>query len=172
MSATCPTSTAAGPVRSGGWVAPRRSRRVRPRRRIVRDVFTLNLIPLLDVVFNVLLFLIVVTRFSRAEGLLPAKLPAKGAAPATAFEVPRTPVRVYVSKTAAGPVVRLEKNDADPVPAADLAARFRELIGRPGYDSRTPLYLISEDAVSWDDVVNVYNAALSASFQKIYFIRP
>jgi len=159
----------AGPV-----VAPRRARRRRQRRHIVREVLALNLTPMLDCVFNVLLFLIVVTRFATPEGTLPAKLPAKGAAVARAegFEVPREPVRLYLSADPAraeGCLVRIDDKTSVAVPRAELIGRLRSLLQQPGYDSRTPVYLLADDRVRWDDVVNAYNAALAASFQRIFF---
>lgn len=129
---------------------------------------------MLDCVFNVLLFLIVVTRFSTPEGTLPAKLPAKGAAAAqaTGFEVPREPVRLYLSGDPAdtkGCLVRIDDKSSAPVARAELVRRLGGLLQQPGYDSRTPVYLLADDNVSWDHVVNAYNAALSASFQRIFF---
>lgn len=160
----------------GPLVAPRRTRRKgRERRHIVREVLTMNLTPMLDCVFNVLLFLIVVTRFSTPEGTLPARLPAKGALAAQAaagFEVPREPVRLYLSADPADAQacrVRIDDKTSAPVPRAELVRRLEGLLRQPGYDSRTPVYLLADDGVSWDHVVNAYNAALSASFQRIFF---
>ncbi len=160
-------------------VAPRPAdgrRRRRVRRSIVRDVLVLNLTPMLDVIFNVLLFLIVVTRFSAPEGILPARLPARGAsAGPLAFEVPREPVRLYLSADPAGGqecLVRIDDRSSAPVPRAEMASRLAGLLREPGYDSRTPVYLLADDGVSWDHVVNAYNAALSASFQRIFFAGP
>lgn len=163
------------PLSAGPLVAPRRAGACaprRPRRSLVRDVLVLNLTPMLDVIFNVLLFLIVVTRFSAPEGILPAKLPAKAAAgaPDVAYEVPRSPIRLFLSPDSAGGcVVRLDDRAAPPVPRSELASRLAAFLDRPGYDSRTPVYLWAADDVRWDDVVNAYNAALAASLPRIFF---
>jgi len=153
-------------------IAPRRRRTRRPRRHVLRDVLVLNLTPMLDVIFNVLLFLIVVTRFSTPEGYLPARLPARSAA-APGFDVPRVPVRVYVTGDAVGGscAVRINDRNAPPVAPEALIAQLAGLLKQPGFDERTPVYLSADDGVKWDDVVNVYNAALAASYQRIFFVR-
>lgn len=165
--------TAGTPVRA--VMAPRRWSH-RRRRRPQENVFILNLVPLLDCVFMLLLFLIVATRFTTPEGFLPAKLPAAMAAAAVSeLEVPRTPVRLYLAADparAGACLVRIDDKEAAPVAAGELVARLSELFAQPGYGERTPVYLTTADEVSWDHVVNVYNAALTASFQRIFFVRP
>ncbi len=56
-------------------------------------------------------------------------------------------------------------------PVGELAVtlqRIREEV--PGFDGRTPVHLVADDGVPWDVVVNAYNAALFARFEKIYFV--
>lgn len=168
----------AGGAIAGAVVAPRRAdgqhlARRRSRRTPAGRSLALNLTALLDCVFMLLLFLIVATRFARPEGLLPARMPGRAAA-GPGFEVPRTPVRLYLSADPArrgASVVRVEDAEGPIVPRAELIARLRAIHDRPGNDERTPVHLAIDGDVGWDDVVNAYNAALAASFERIYFAR-
>ena len=36
-------------------------------------------------------------------------------------------------------------------------------------DSRVPVYLLAGDEVAWDHVVNAYNAAMAAQYERIFF---
>jgi biopolymer transport protein ExbD len=148
----------------------------RPRRRDVkrraRNILILNLTPLLDCVFMLLLFLIVATRFTTPEGFLAANLPAQASA-SVGFDVPRTPIRLYIARAAApteSVSVRIDNPNGAIVLRDQVQAALLARLETPGYDQRTPVYIIAADNVTWDDVVNVYNAALAAKFDRIYFI--
>jgi len=133
---------------------------------------TLNLTPMIDVVFLLLFFFMTVSRFSALEGMLPAKLPAQAAAAPTA-EIPRTPLRVRLLADPADPGVcraTIDRFHETPI-TLDLLVpalrRIREM--GAGFDRDTPVHLLAADSVAWDHVVNAYNAALAAEFAKIYF---
>ena len=136
-------------------------------------VLTLNLTSMIDVVFLLLFFFLATSRFTRPEGTLPADLPTRGAA-ASAVEVPRTPIHVRLAVDPAGPQsyrLTVDRFHPSPLPAGELAGtlqKIREDV--PGFDGRTPVYLLADERIAWDHVVNAYNAALSAQFEKIYFV--
>src|SRR3989304_8023260 len=74
----------------------------RKRRGSLRATMSLNLTPMIDVVFNLLIFFVVGTRFAEVEGLLRSKLPA---APSESVQpaVPLMPIRVRLAKDPAQP---------------------------------------------------------------------
>ena len=126
---------------------------------------------MIDVVFNLLFFFLVVSRFAPPEGMLPAHLPARGVGPAA--EIPRTPIRVRFAADAGsadGCRVIIDRFNEDPMPIGRLAAALKTIReSRQGFDSRTPVHLLAGDNVAWDDVVNAYNAALAAEYERIFF---
>jgi biopolymer transport protein ExbD len=159
---------------AGRVVAARRRAKRRSRRAPRPNIFILNLTPLLDCVFMLLLFLIVATRFTTPEGFLTTALPGRSTAGADAFEVPRVPIRIYLSAEPGADAarIRLDTRTSEPITRTDLAPALSRYLRRPGVDKRTPVYLLAADDIPWDDVVNAYNAALAASFERIHFVEP
>jgi biopolymer transport protein ExbD len=135
-------------------------------------VLTLNLTSMIDVVFLLLFFFLATSHFTRPEGTLPADLPTRAAA-GPAVEVPRTPIYVRMSVGPAGPQacrLTVDRFHPSPLPAGELAGTLQKIRQEiPGFDGRTPVYLVADERVPWDYVVNAYNAALLAQFEKIYF---
>lgn len=166
MSAGSDQHAAAAPMRFSTRIALRRRRRQRAGWTMV-----LNLTPMIDIVFNLLFFFLVATRFGAIEGLLPAKLPAQTTAVPTA-EVPRIPIKIRIHPTPPGAaaLVSIDRFQETAIPIAELLARL-ETIRRdePGFDATAPVHLIADDDIEWGHVVNAFNAALAAGYEKIYF---
>lgn len=145
------------------------NRRRRARRR--SWTMSLNLTPMIDLVFLLLFFFLVVTRFGALEGMLAAQIPARtSAAPA---EIPRTPLRVRLVSDAANPgrcLATVDRFNESPIELAALADALAKIRNQDiGFDAQTPVHLLAGDDVAWDHVVNAYNAAMAARFEKIYF---
>jgi biopolymer transport protein ExbD len=172
------------PVECGTLVAtpPRRPTRpkalLRARKRSQRAAWSmsLNLTPMIDTVFNLLFFFMIVSRFGAIEGLLAAKLPARTegkAAVAAAMEIPRTPLRIKLmaDTVRGGPSrVTVEGFHDSPLAIAKLAGALQHIReAEPGFDAATPVYLMAQDGVAWDDVVNAYNAAVAARYERVFF---
>lgn len=149
-----------------------RVRMIRGRRR-GGWVMSLNLTPMIDTVFNLLFFFMIVSRFGAIEGLLPAPLPARtGAAQVAVAEIPRTPLRVRLQATSgASPCrVTIDRFGENGVELRGLAAALEQIrTSAPGFDADAPVYLLAGDDVAWDHVVNAYNAALTAQYRKVFF---
>lgn len=149
-------------------------RRLRRRHRApYRMSFAVNIAPMIDVSFLLLIFFLVTTRFERAEGLLASELPADSDAPAVGL--PLSPIVVRLSQTGPGfddVSIRIDKFTAVPANADELAAYLREIQRRPGFDKDTPVVIIAENDVRWDHVVNCWNAALRAGCTRIAFGEP
>jgi biopolymer transport protein ExbD len=145
----------------------------RYRRRRGSISIALNLTPMIDVVFLLLFFFLVASRFG-VEGMLPARLPARAAG--ASAEVPRTPLRVRFSLdrgAAEGFAVTIDHFHPAGLPIASLMSRLESIRSdQPGFDGETPVHLIAPDEVPWDGVVNAYNAALAAGYHKVFFVDP
>jgi len=175
-----PATAAPESARSPG-VPGRPRRRVgyrlaRRRRRKTPAVLSLNLTAMIDTVFNLLFFFMVASRFGAIEGLLPAQLPAKAAASASAAsvtEVPRTPIRIRLLADAASPgkcQAVIDGLEPTPMEMSALPAALTRIRTMEGFnDSRVPVYLLAGDEVAWDHVVNAYNAAMAAQYERIFF---
>ena len=143
----------------------------RYRRRKASWSATLNLTPMIDVVFLLLFFFLVVSRFG-AEGMLPARLPTVAAGVFT--DIPRTPLRVRFTDQpddAGQTQVSIDRFERGPLPIAALTGVLRVIREeQPGFDADTPVHLIAEDDASWQDIVNAYNASLGAGYRKVFFV--
>jgi biopolymer transport protein ExbD len=136
---------------------------------------SLNLTAMIDTVFNLLFFFMIASRFGAIEGLLSAPLPAKASAAAeSSAEIPRTPLRIHLLPDSGSPTrcrAVVEQLSDTPVEMAALPAtltRIRQTV--PGFDdAKVPVYLIAGDDVAWDHVVNAYNAAMVAHYERIFF---
>jgi biopolymer transport protein ExbD len=131
----------------------------------------LNLTPMIDVVFLLIFFFLTVSRFGAVEGMLPARLPARPSAGATA--VPRTPlyVRMVAPAEADGLCrVTIDRFQVTPILLAELPAKLSSIRREvPGFDRGTRVILVAGAEIPWDDVVNAYNAAIAAEYRKVLF---
>ncbi len=128
---------------------------------------------MIDTVFNLLFFFMIISRFGAIEGMLPAKLPTRGSPSAAAAALPpRTPIRIRLQTDANRPgecLVSIDHFGESGVAMAQLAGTLEEIRNQAGFDSNTPVYLFAGDTVAWGHVVNAYNAALAARYEKIFF---
>jgi len=134
---------------------------------------TLNLTPMIDVVFLLLFFFLAVTRFGTQEGTLPADLPAQ--AGQARVEVPRAPIRIRFQADTSNTescFVTIDTLHDTPMPISELLPELRRLRAEtPGFDDAgAPVHLYATEGVRWDHVVNAYNAGLAADYERIYFV--
>jgi len=131
---------------------------------------TVNLAPMIDMTFLLLIFFLVTTTFERAEGLLSARFPpTRGAA---AVDLPLTPIVIRLAKTGPGHEefsITIDYFDVLPANFEELSAALREIQQKPGFDTETPVVIVAGDDVPWDHVVGCWNAALRASCRKVAF---
>jgi len=140
-------------------------------RRRGRWSVTLNLTPMIDVVFLLLFFFLVSSRFSTREGMLPGQLQPRAASAAKAM--PFSPIQIHIKPSPGAPQecqVTIDKYHESPFPIAELAAELRR-IQQPenGVAASTPVHLLAGDEIDWDHVVSAYNAALAAGYERILF---
>jgi biopolymer transport protein ExbD len=153
------------------WNRRRRSRRI--------FSFSLNLTPMMDVMFNLLVFFIVTSSFTLPEGALEARLPKSvGVSASAAMAVPVVPIRIYLEAPTAGQVsvIRVSTSLKADAASLNLAKDFEDLyqlLGdlkkRPGIGEGTPVIIAAKPDVAWDQVVNAYNAAIRAKYKNVVF---
>ncbi len=132
---------------------------------------TPNIVPLVDVLFMMLLFFILGTRFRQAEGILPSTLPPAGVgiAQADAQVLPPIDIRVRLNRGAAGVTYEVSG-----VPGAleSPAALYDALRARKqGQEAgaEQAVFIKPGSDVPWQYVVEADNQALRAKFEKIGF---
>ncbi len=132
-----------------------------------------NLAPMIDVSFLLLIFFLVTTTFERAEGILSSKLPRDAGVPAVAL--PISPIVVRITQVGVGHEdfrIRIDHFDAEPDSAMELAGHLRQIQRQPGFDEQTPVLIVPDNAVRWDHVMGCWNAALRAGCKSVAFSEP
>jgi len=137
-----------------------------------RPPMTLNLAPMIDVTFLLLIFFSVTTTFKRAEGFFSARLPKDAGRPSVAL--PITPIIVRVQQY--GPNAADYRLTVDhflnaPATFDELSAFLTQVQSNPGFNAETPVVIAAEADVVWDHVVGCWNAALRAGCKNISFGR-
>ena len=148
--------------------APRRRRR--PHR---PTSIGINLAPMIDVTFLLLIFFLVTTTFERAEGILTSDLPDVSGA--QAVPLPISPIVVRLTQTGTGHdefAITIDGFDSAPRTTKDLSHFLREIQQQPGFDAQTPVVIVAQNDVRWDHVVACWNTALNANCERIAFGQP
>jgi len=140
---------------------------------------TLNLTPMMDVMFNLLIFFLVATSFNLPEGLLEAKLPrTTGISTAQTLSIPVIPVKIFLEPGDRGQetLIRVSsslRSDAASLTVVrnfeELNSLLRDMAGRPGMTTSTPIIIAAKPTTTWDQVVNAYNASLRAKYKNVVF---
>ncbi|MCA9250938.1 MAG: biopolymer transporter ExbD [Phycisphaerae bacterium] len=132
----------------------------------------LNLAPMIDVTFLLLIFFSVTTTFRKAEGFLAAKLPHDAGRPVVAMPISPIIVRIEPADVGIGGYqLRVDHFTNAPATAGELVGFLREIHAQPGFNEETPVVLAATPDVAWDHVVACWNAALRANCKNISFGR-
>ncbi|NLX05512.1 MAG: hypothetical protein GXY33_10240 [Phycisphaerae bacterium] len=151
-----------------------RDRRQSRRRSTIGAV---NLAPMMDIMFNLLIFFLVASSFKLPEALLAARVPRTTGLSAEAA-MPLVPVRIFLDAGEEGRPASIRLSTAMTADGGsqilvsdyrDLARRLADLRAQPGITDKTPVIIAARSATAWDHVVNTYNAALKAEFTRITF---
>jgi len=136
-----------------------------------------SLTPLMDVMFNLLIFFLVAASFKLPEGLLAARLPRSSGLGESAA-IPLVPIRILLepAERDARPIIRVSSTLRSDVTALRVLSGFDELYQhlaalrqQPGVTEQTPVILAVRKNTNWDQVVDAYNAALRAKYEQIVF---
>lgn len=146
----------------------------RGRRRLHRPTLIgINLAPMIDVTFLLLIFFLVTTTFERAEGILTSDLPDVSGA--QAVPLPLSPIVLRLTQTGPGHdeyAITIDGFDSAPKTTKDLSHFLREIQQQPGFDAQTPVVIVAQNEVRWDHIVACWNAALNANCERIAFGQP
>ncbi len=142
------------------------------------SVGAINLAPMMDVMFNLLIFFLVATSFQMPEGLLSARLPKTSGISDRQAIVPVVPIKIFL-ETAPGEknvLIRVSTSMSSDAASLIILEDFDQLYTllktlpkKPGITNQTPVIIASKDKVKWDTIVNAYNAAVRAKFKNIVF---
>jgi biopolymer transport protein ExbD len=144
----------------------------RLRRRLARrsrGLQGINVAPMIDMTFLLLIFFVVTTTFEKREGVLSSRMPEESA---VAAPLPIRPIVIRLSPAGVDSElsrILLEPSDQRPSNFRELHDLLIQLRQRPGFDAQTPVIVRAEAAVIWDHLVNAWNAAIRAGFQNIAF---
>jgi len=148
------------------------------RRRRRHFSFTLNMTPMMDVMFNLLIFFILTASFTTPEGLLEAKLPRSTGIATKALSVPVVPIKIFLEATGSDNTTLIRVSTSLHPDAASLTllqsydelfSLLEEMQTRPGITEKTPVIIAAKPSVSWNDVVNAYNTAIRARYREVVF---
>ncbi len=128
--------------------------------------------PMIDVTFQLLLFFILTFEFREAEGTIPGTLPAKGSIAQQVSETPPPdPITIKVFPSSKnGLPVRYELSGFGMAieSVAQLGALLKERRERIG-STEVPIVIFPNQDVPWGFVVEAFNQATKAKFEKIGF---
>ncbi len=128
------------------------------------------LTPMIDVVFQLLLFFLLACQFRQLEALIPANLPdIKG--PEISQPLKVMPIRVNVLATGPkgeGALFRIEETELQWSDASGLYGYLADLARRED-PTRVPVVIRPVGTVWWGHVVNAFNQALLAKYKQIAF---
>ena len=136
-----------------------------------------RLAPMIDLSFLLLIFFMTTTRFAPSEGLLTSGMPKYGGGVAGGPTAPLPLSPIIVRLSVSGPddadyVIRVDRFENPPTRLAGLPEFLRGIQQQPGFDADTPVVIVADDDVRWDHVVNCWNAAIRAGYEKIAFAEP
>lgn len=144
-------------------------RRIRARRS--GDSIHLNIIPLVDVVFLLMIFFVIAGSFEKWEGIFASRFP-KTQGGGVNVPLPLSPVTLRINPTGAGANEFSMAIDGVSEQTADfeiLANMLRDLQQNPAYSAETPVIIVSDPRVRWDHVVSAWNAAMRAGYKTVAF---
>lgn len=143
-------------------------RRVRAKR--TSENIHLNIVPLVDVTFLLMIFFVIAGAFERWEGVFESKFPrTQGGVSAP---LPLTPVTLRVQSTGPGAdefTVTIDGLSSKTQIFDDLTAMLRDLQQNPAYSTDTPVVIVADPRVRWDHVVNAWNSAVRAGYTSVVF---
>ena len=129
------------------------------RRGRASDIPEINLIPLIDVLLVIIIFLMLTTTYAKFSGL-EINLPTADASKQT-----ETPNEISVGLTAAGQVL------VNKVPLTTVSVQaISEALRRVAGDTKEPVIVINADAkANYQSVVDIMQAAQTAGYPRISF---
>ena len=134
----------------------------------------LNLTPMIDVTFLLLIYFVLIADFKRPERDLPLPLPAPKSEPADPFALPETPITVTVTSVGEGAdAYAVDATDSPLARAADaagLASAARATLDMLG--AGQPIVVQPRRDTRWEHAVRAYETLRSAGFGALTLTSP
>ena len=140
----------------------------------------LNLTPMIDVVFQLLIYFLLATNFALGEQVFRMDLPERGGSTMMndPFDIPEEPLRIRVLSTAPeGETLSVTLPPQYPRPG-DLAELERFLAENRAGDTiglflaDHPIQIVPAPETRWEHVVDVFNAVIRAGYRSVHFSDP
>jgi len=129
----------------------------------------LNIVPMLDILFNLLIFFLCFGLALAPEGALPAKLPASHGQAAEGT-IPLTPLEIRLQGSGAGAVqIQLRPQNIRLSSMADLYDQMKALSQSPDFGVDAPVVVVPDPELPVGLVADAYNAVFQAGFKEIVF---
>ena len=149
------------------------------KKRLPPKIPELNIIPMLDVCFNLLIFFISTAQFAVGEGVLPADLPVgQGKSSSSAVKPPEQPIVIQIVNLGGDSIsIQLEAVPNPPASFNDLYKMLMSLKNTPTnpsgpFNADDPVIIRPDGAVKWGHIVNAFNAAVRARYSNVSFAQP
>jgi len=135
--------------------------------------------PMIDIVFNLVIFFLLMPSFEATEGYLPTNLPDTGSRPGPLTRQPE-PVRIDLWHAESAPGdpggARILLNREPLKNIGELRAELKAVHDRQAAEGkkpeRTPVLIAPEATVWHKHVVAAFDAAVDAGFERIQFAVP
>ena len=135
----------------------------------------LNLVAMIDVVFLLLIYFMLIMQFKTPERSLGVELPdARGAtAPADPFALPERRLVLTVASAGDGPDDAVVRVEGDGVAWTGGVEGLRELLGPIAASDGAPQVIVrSEPGALWEHTLGAFDAARRAGCEEVRFARP
>lgn len=150
------------------------SKALRKARPVRKSLIGISLTGMIDVVFNLLIFFVVITTVPQREGFLAGELPSASTAQSST-EIPALPIviRVYAGNKFDDCQLQMGSAQNGPESFQELYASLAGMHADVGglYEAQNPIVLNLGVGVSVDQMVKTYNAVVLAGFNNIQFVR-
>ena len=137
-----------------------------------------NLTSCIDVVFLLLIFFLTTANFAEGEGVITTQMPGVPNCCGDP-EPPSLPIRLIVSTYGtSGCRLQIEQHPIAPHTFSELSKLLRDMqynskVGRSGpFGVDTPVEIVVHQGIRWQHVVNAFNAAVAAGYQRVQFGQP
>ncbi len=162
-------AVAAAPAQETVHHEPHKSRRKQS-----GNIMELNMTPMIDVVFQLLIYFIITSNFVPGEGIITATMPAGSG---QAAEVPKLeqPIKIIVhartGRTGTGYRLDIDKSTIAPSTFGDLGKMLEGMREDKGgaFSDENPIIIQPSGDVRWQHVVNAFNQAVKARYKNIAF---
>ena len=153
----------------------------REHRRLLRDPrararVSLSITPMIDVVFQLLIYFLLTAGFMGNERHLRAEMPPEGVDGAAPRELAleREPLVIEVARGRDGTTLALGGGLAPPRDARQLEQILRDALVSPDtprglFTSDHPIRIAAAPDVPWQDVVEVFNSVVAAGYRSVAF---